>query len=569
MIGTITDSLSRRLAKEERARRSKLSDNSEGRSHGLQKLLLNLAERPVRVGLMLFMAVTTLSITAGLLPTSFLGIILLPASSDPGGYFLTLWSVQAAIVALVYPIVIAFVTLLVARLATTKATLHVYLHHSGAQLAGLSALLLVVEMACQYTGLPYINSYTAYIWILLDAVWFLFNLMLTIEFLYRTFEFIKPNRRVAITRAYAAAVTWPRELHFHLAKVLFQGAIEAKLVPGTSFASSRKDTPKILLGSIGVGIGAPQVHVVLKRSRYLRDIYFRPLRLAIRLWLRKALAAQHPPVTSARRQTRDALLVFPLDPLRQYDGTVVLCGVEHGPKLDRIASLLIRLSFRFSRSGARAPDLTVDDMLADIHSAALTFVRSGDFGAFEESVREFVEIYETVMGSSETTDVAGGKISLLQIPSRDNWLGRPLLETWNRRIIDLVTVACTRLSTGDDYLGYVISVPNHLFASAKAHGFEGILPHFQELSFFVFHQIEAWWVRTLEIQQQEISHGPCRPARLRAPFYAIHDGVLRNFVSSWETLKNYLVRADSNSKGDWNAIRKWGEQLWDHINHTY
>ena len=571
MIRTITDSLSRRLAKEERERRSKLPDHSEGKSRGLLQILLFFAERPVQVGLILFVGAAVFSITSSLLPTDLLGIILLPpydASSDPSSYFLILWSVQTAIVALVYPIVIALVTLLVARQATTKATLHVYLHDSGAQLAGLCAMLLVVEMTCQYMGLPYVSPYTAYTWILFDAVWFLFNLMLTIRFLYRTFEFIKPNRRVEITRAYAATVTWPRELQFHLAKVLFQGAVEAKLIPGTSFASPEKRTPKILLGSLGAGTGAPQVRAVLKRSRYLRDIYFRPLRLAIRIWLRKALAAQQASPNLARRQIRDPVLVFPLDPLGPYNGNVVLCSVEHGPKLGWIESLLIRLSFRFSHAGARAPDLTVEDILADIQSAALTFVRSGELEAFEACVREFVGVYESVMRSSETSDVEGRRISLLQIASRDNWLGRPLLETWNRRILELVTVACTRLSMGDDYLRYLVSVPNHLFASAQSCSFDAILPYFQELNFFVSHRIEMWWVGTLEMQQSEISHGPCRPAKLRAPFYAVHDTVLRNFVGSWETLKNYLVRADSGSKGDWGAIRQWGEQLWHHMNHT-
>lgn len=64
-------------------------------------------------------------------------------NAEFAAYIGTLWSVQATIAALAYPIVIAFVAVLLQRRAAAKLSLQLYLRESAALTAGISSIALV------------------------------------------------------------------------------------------------------------------------------------------------------------------------------------------------------------------------------------------------------------------------------------------------------------------------------------------------------------------------------------------------------------------------------------------
>lgn len=73
-------------------------------------------------------------------------------------YFGTAWSVQATVVALVYPLVISFVTLLLQRRATAKVALTAYLLETGVKPSGSSSFALLVLLTLQYLALPWMSN---------------------------------------------------------------------------------------------------------------------------------------------------------------------------------------------------------------------------------------------------------------------------------------------------------------------------------------------------------------------------------------------------------------------------
>jgi hypothetical protein len=86
----------------------------------------------------------------------------------PGPGFLGLWAVQAALVAVVYPIVVAFVTVLIQRQAASKASLQAYFASSGENLTGLSSLMLVALLALQFVLLDSFSALAGFAWIVGD-----------------------------------------------------------------------------------------------------------------------------------------------------------------------------------------------------------------------------------------------------------------------------------------------------------------------------------------------------------------------------------------------------------------
>ena len=119
---------------------------------------------------------------------------------------------QATLAALVYPIVIAFVTVFLQRRPAAEAFVHLYVLDSGALAAGLSSLALVLVMAVQYFLLPTYGAAWLPMWVALDSGWFLVNAVLTTYFLFRTVEFLRPEVQLNVVRRYAVSVALPRDV---------------------------------------------------------------------------------------------------------------------------------------------------------------------------------------------------------------------------------------------------------------------------------------------------------------------------------------------------------------------
>lgn len=487
---------------------------------------------------------------------------------DPVAYFSALWSVQAAIAALVYPIVISFVALLVERRSSAKAALHIYLHDSAALLAGLSALLLVAEMGLQYFGVPYVSRESLMAWLVFDGVWFIINISLTMYFLSRTFEFIQPARRFEITRRYAVCFAWPREARYHLARHLFQTAVEENLLPGPSYGGAKEGEPSVLPGYPGLDSGVPAVTCIHRNKRQLRDVRFRLLAWATKNWLKKANAARAPDA-KAEERSGGPVIAFPLEPLATYEGgNAILCRVEGETELSWFERRLIRFAFDFGASETGFVELTINDILLDAQGEAIASLRSGEPEAFEENVKRMLVLYESILDASQVRDVTGGNASLMVVPDRSHWFEQPIYRVWSERFVDLFEAASSKLSFGEDYVSVLTHVPNRLFSKAQKKAVPELLKHFIALSPMLLRRIEGWWVRTIE-QHGLTEHTFCNPAILRPPFYGVHNKVLIEFIGAWESLKNYrMPPPERDDKADWGGVQKSAEYLEVHLSHT-
>lgn len=530
-----------------------------------------MAGRPLHWGLSLF-GLASLMVFAAVFIDSRCWVIIYVDKfnlTDPAAYFSTLWSVQAAIAALVYPIVIAFVTLLVGRSGSTKAALHIYLHDSAALLAGLSALLLVAEMGLQYLGMPYVDTTTLMAWIGLDALWFIFNIGLTTYFLFRTFEFMQPARRFEITRQYVINVAWPREARFHLARHIFVSAVEGKLLPGPGYGSAKEGEPSVLAGSMWLVSGIAAVEREQSARKVLCDIRFKPLAWVTGRWLKRAnaLRLRAPKKGTWEQGGRDGLISFPLEPFESYEGKTPLCRIEGDATLTPIERLAVQFSFVFGVGKGDGVEITADDILEDAQAVAIRALRSGEVEAFKDAVKQMLEIYESLLDASQVKDVAGGPANFALLVDRNHWFDTSVHKVWSRRFVDLYEAATSKLAISDEYVCFLAHIPNRMFRAAQDSAVTEIAKHAILLSPILLRRVEDWWVQTLE-QQGQIDHGPCSPEVLRPPYYGVHDKVLREIVGSWEALKNDLILPRNKDRADWSAIQQSAQYFEAHLSHT-
>ncbi len=273
--GRLLNSLSYHLIKEEHKWRKNNYRREIGYSF-LRRFLLSISDNPIIVNI--YVSLLVLGITIGLL----IGL------NDPhsegqsseistlASYFTTLWTVQAAISGLIYPIVISFVTLLLQRRHSAKSSLDVYLNDTFAILSGVSGLSLILVMAIQHWLLVKANNDVIIKWMLwVDIPWFVIILIGTIWFLSRSFEYLRPDVRAEIYRKYAINVVFPREVNEYLRTLYYSTAPEQGLLRGLDL--DRSDEVKgqlVVFGDFGLRTGVEEVGIDIKEKNIASTYIF-------------------------------------------------------------------------------------------------------------------------------------------------------------------------------------------------------------------------------------------------------------------------------------------------------
>ena len=112
-------------------------------------------------------------------------------------------SAQAALVALVYPLVIALVGLLFEARTTTGGRLSIFFRETEAIATGGSSLALCAFLTVQMPVTAQLPLRTTFAATLLNWIWFIANLFGLGFFLQRSFDFIRPQTRPTLLRRYA------------------------------------------------------------------------------------------------------------------------------------------------------------------------------------------------------------------------------------------------------------------------------------------------------------------------------------------------------------------------------
>ena len=565
------DSLRHRIRKAEREWRAA---NPIGREYAygpLRRRLVEMSGRPLRWASLYFLLLALLSVNVWLwwnlyprwavfvrLSHSFLGTG--HGLSARLTYLTTVWTIQATLAGLVYPIVISFVTILLQRRYNAKAILHIYLADSAAIPSGLSAMALVGVMGAQYLCVPLAPPALVPLWVVLDGVAFLYNLWLTATFLYRTFEFIRPDRRADIIRRYAISVAWPRELREYRAQNIFTEFIDGPPANSAVVVTTNKGA-LLYRGPV-----VTTTTSVRKPSR-LVDVRFYFLRMAVASWCRQAL--RHQPGSVGGASPEEALanrpvLVFPLLPGESdaHCGSVVLCQTDGWCGFPGRAQWLFRRAFIFEAVQNSRSSLRISDILGDMQAEAMLAIQANEIQTFTDRLSEWVDLYCHLINEAPfrlpaaiRNDQPGGVLE---------WGSRPVQLFWKSGISvaaatafeGLADAAVAKLDTNVEFVLTTIRESRELYRRLRDNIHPSALVDYFWLPPIVFRRIHTWWVTAAE-QNGDVDHTACRGVLLRPPFSGTYRQVLRTFVGEWEFWKEDSLPASREGNSPTQPIRPW------------
>lgn len=446
--------------------------------------------------------------------------------SDQTSYFGTAWTVQATIVALIYPLVTSFVTLMLQRRATAKVALTAYLLKTGVKPSGSSSFALLVMMTLQYLALPWMSEQVVQAVIFADIVWLGVNLCLTGRFLSHTAQYLQDESQVKTLMWLTQCITLPREVRINATGLLLQNAQSQGLVPGPG-PLDESANPKVFLFPMGEGRAVKVLH--FSTPRELRDVHFFLLGWAINRWI----------LAQPTHNGSYPLLELPCEPGRPAKKHV-LYGVRDAVPPDRFSDAAIRASYTFTRPIVPAMPFSTVEVLDELCQVAAAQADLRREPGFRQALEDLIGVHSGLLQAARyrLTDGTLESVCLLQDPN--GWGSRAMGHQWMEPYRAIAEATVGILEDDNRFFTRAATVSERLVYWAGEQP-QDVLVHLMLPSTLLMYYLGLWWSRRAATDAMPDAHGP---RLLSAPLRNVYRESVQRWVGSWEQI-NVLVNVDA------------------------
>jgi hypothetical protein len=473
-----------------------------------------------------------------------------------------LLTTQAALVAIVYPLVIAFVGLLFEARTTTGGRLNIFFKETESFVTGGSSLLLCAALAFQvvFTGQMPLRMSAAMTF--LNCVWFIINVGGLSFFLLNAFYYIQPQTRSKLLWRYVVNIAWRVELHSllmmrRLIHADYFGYIpnylndEGRAVSDRSGALTAKK-PTVLM-SIFASMYAEAININLGTERELYDVDFGILKVVAESWLR------------SQRQNSKARLAFK-SALGGNEGNVPLAFIESST-LAWHQKFLIKISYRFKSKSRYAPPQTTEKLLKEIIADLILLVERGSVQEFDTHLQALTDLHVFLFQIAEAVPNANGdQVNYAVIEGNVSTL--TVGDGWIRPYRDLFKRVLDRLRQEPEFFSRCVYIGPNLYYGASKSIPTSALKSINSIAFHLFWKLKEWAVATHKAEtNEEEKLGTI--FKLKPAPAAIYDGAWRSFVAGWERLLSCLYdRAAFKQENNWDYFTQIFDALWRHLHDT-
>uniref|UniRef100_UPI00105010B0 hypothetical protein n=1 Tax=unclassified Variovorax TaxID=663243 RepID=UPI00105010B0 len=484
----------------------------------------------------------------------------LPDGFDVSAFTGVPWSVQATLVALVYPLVLSFIALTLQRKAHSTVSLRVYVLDSAVVPAGASSIGLLIALGIGYFATPYrtkeiLDGYMAPL-LIASGIWLLFNVLLTGFFLGRTLRFIQEEeQRQAFTRV-AVDVILRDELVLSAKEHITLGAPQAFW----GFPEFNLNTARPQVVMFHLRDGQPQVKRHLKGALVLRDVHLHLLRLAVLSWRRRAARV------ATSEDTKTPLLLLPPQIGTQAMGQVVLCAVDNGPPLNWLERALVKASYVYKPIQTGTLSLSAQRMLEELVGGVEAAAEQQRFGAANDSLREVLRLHTTLLraAASDIDAIAGNAATIGRSPS--SWGSKSFNWEWLTPYRDVARIAVSRLDDDDRLFRTLSQIPASIASRLEARP-EQLLTDAQLVSTNLAHHLANWWTRKADAS---LAPGATSFAGvLPAPMSKVYERAVVGFIGSWNAFHvSVKDQSDSSDAERWRQYTGRAIVYAAHIDNT-
>jgi hypothetical protein len=536
----------------------------------LERDLLFAGEHPLRLASSLLVLQIALLVLVAVLPQGWFA----PAwvkweATEQLTHFSTVWTIQATLAALVYPIVISFVAVYLQRRPAAEAFIHLYMLDSGGLAAGLSSLGLVVVMGVQYLMLSTWGTAWLPGWAAVDTAWFVLNAALTTFFLFRTVEFLRPEVQARVIQRYSVNVALPRDVQRLNSFQVLAGGIAKGWFPVPSYGDEKApEGPRLLIGR-GFREGDIQGELRLRAQARLMDIRIWPVRLVVESWYRSALTSPQPDKPDSLGLNKSwPLLTLPMSPGTVYESDFPLAMVADGAELSPWQRWLLRWSVVLQPTSRERYGIRVEAILGELAADARNMAAKPDNEGFERAYSALIGLHGLLLAACLDKTETGEQGSWALLPDSESFFERTLHENWSNVYRGIFEAAIEGMVRDTRPLRRLCHLLQHLDDEELRASPVEIREHLLQMPPLMMYQLSNWWAFRVE-EQGIIEHSHKQMVVLRPPLNRVYDEVLSTFVAGWENGRPDKPRRSRNAYAlDWVTLPGLARLNVKHIDET-
>ncbi len=413
----------------------------------------------------------------------------LPDDYTHAAFFGAIWSVQATLIALVYPIVLTFVPILLQRRASSKFALAFYMRESAVLPAGTSSLLLLLTLSAQYLASYYVPHDLFLFGAVFDGLWLLANIGMTGYFLVKTVRYVEEDVGERTYRRLSLGYILWSDLEEAATAALYEAGSPTR-------GEYRGGKMEPLIRAMALNSGEPAVSRKLSGMNRLVDVDLFLVDRVARSWAKRA--ESHDVEQGARRQppTLELLPSF----WGEYTGHAHIARVTHGPSLTSRERRDLLRAYVFATPRRRTFNGTTKGLLEELASEAQSQLEQGRFDEAARAFKKLRRLHEAFLANSNTDQ----QTNLASSPAPWSAGHRGVGDHWLDPYRSLFEAAANKISANQVLWRDLCKLPAELIRRASpldARMTYDILEQFE----LIDHFLGTWWTREAHRSQAEFA----------------------------------------------------------------
>lgn len=441
-----------------------------------------------------------------------------------------IFSAQITVLGLIFPLVIAFIGVLLQGKSSNKSLWLVYRHNSGFMLVGFSAITLTIFFLSAKVLEPWLTYQDMAAVAVSTTTWFFINLFLSGWFLWKTVQFLELEHRMEMIVKYAISEVIVADIKRRLlVKHHYKVASSTGLLP-----KSKEEFFKI--ESYCIKNFPNQILNEYSQLRSVVNVWYRLLRLGTWFWTIQACF-------SKKKSNEAPELCFPFEVNIFKRKNIVLA--KSSISFDFLTKFLIRQSIRLSKKSEKIT-LDVNQMVAALFGQVEDALKENNARLFEAAKKDLEHFHKEIESSMHFISDEGKPDNWILL-SEGTWLGRSFLDVFVVESIGIAKAITRRIPEDASFYESWCYLYPRLYSGYHEDIPKKIADAYIDGHYFIWGSLMSWM-------------GGYHSSGLLANQQ--RDRAIKHFVGSWEHWR-HLINKDFSS-----ASQVSFESAMRHLNNT-
>lgn len=419
----------------------------------------------------------------------------------------TIFGAQVTLLGLIFPLVIAFIGILLQGKSSNESMWVIYRHNSGFMLVGFSALTLSISFVLLKVYEPWLTHQSQVAASISISAWFLTNLVLSGWFLWKTVAFLSLNSRMTMVVKYVINEVAPSDIKNRLLVHHGLSAIETGLLlsPKNESLDVYTFSVKDLENSIFHQFSKP---------RRIANVWYRILNLGV--WF---FSLQ---VKLKKTESGPAILYLPINADNSFTNKLVLAKTNYD-SVNWISKILIKIAVRTTEK----PDhrqLNVEQVVGALFGQLEDSLKDKNSRLFDSAKENLVQFHRDIESSMFFINDNGEPDNWLLLPE-GRWLGVSFLDVFVRESLNIAKDVTRRIQDDSNYYESWCYLYPRLFSSQKANSPTKVAETYIDGHYLIWGKLMSWmggFDKSNNVSAQQ------------------RDRAIKHFVGSWEHWRSLL-----------------------------